>query len=161
MSITISSLDKWADEPLRCYSLNLGVITGSGGGVQCQHSGGELFLKYQDESPQKTFLYEYMENHKTTILCNAGVYGDMMCLLDFMDNTDNIYPWSTFYESEWFLNGMLTSISIILPETIYEFTKREREFVKKTDLCSYEKEVDLNEWEITLARKIGKMPLLK
>ena len=49
-------------------------------------------------------------------------------LLDFMDDpdNDNPYPYTSFYEDEDSLGGVMTGIGIVLPERIYDAAEQVR-----------------------------------
>ena len=65
-------------------------------------------------------LYDWAANHKTMICLNGGYLSSMRDILLHLNHTDNTYPWSTFYESDEAMGGMLTNIAMILPDHIYD-----------------------------------------
>jgi len=91
-------------------------------GIQAAHVVGELFVRYNANSPeyQKVeMLYEWAENHKTMILLNGGYSATIRSLFQFLDSEDNPYPFAPFHEGQDALDGALTDVGIILPEKIY------------------------------------------
>ena len=105
---------------MRCYHLSNMYLSSIQAGIQSSHAQMELFVKYQEDDDQKAQLYDWAKNHKTMIVLNGGYLSTMQEALKFLDNSSNPYPWSTFYESEEAMGGMLTNIAIVLPEKIYE-----------------------------------------
>ena len=105
-------------------------------GIQTLHSTVELFNKYSGpsevaEGKLKSFeemLYDWSQNHKTCISLNGGTSPDLKDLkIFFAGNIDNPYPWAEFYEDES-LGYLMTAISIVLPEKIYETASLMREY---------------------------------
>jgi hypothetical protein len=75
-------------------------------------------------------LYEWVENHKTTILLNGGMQAQLIEITNLLSEEENPYPWEFFTESEEALNGAVTNVSIILPEKIYMYGKWVKEYLK-------------------------------
>jgi hypothetical protein len=96
-------------------------------GIQTLHSTVELFNKYvpnpsnNDAVTSDTYdiLFDWSLNHKTCISLNAGTSPDLEQLADFFEDSRNLYPWASFNEDES-LGNLMTAISIVLPEKIYE-----------------------------------------
>lgn len=106
---------------MRCYHLCNMYLSPIQQGIQAAHAQMELFVKYNLHCEEGEQLYDWAENHKTMICLNGGFLSHMEDLKDFLDTINtNTYPWSTFYEAEESLGGMLTNIAIVLPERIYE-----------------------------------------
>ena len=124
-------------------------------GIQAAHAQMEIFVKYPlidlngiiangdrpgakliREASKADFLYSWAVYYKTMICLNAGMDIDLKGILELMNDEDNPYPWSCFYEAEEAMNGMLTNIAIVLPERIYETAsnvrKREWSIVNNT-----------------------------
>jgi hypothetical protein len=102
-------------------------------GIQTLHSTVELFNKYvpnpsnDDAVKSDTYdiLFDWSLNHKTCISLNAGTSPDLEQLSDFFKDLRNQYPWASFHEDES-LGKLMTAISIILPEKIYEAASKSR-----------------------------------
>jgi hypothetical protein len=115
------------------------MISSMAKGIQTLHSTVEMFTKYEKidiseyelitgrepsddlimEADKANILYNWAKNHKTCIHLNGGTSPDLQELRDFLDDTTNPYPWAEFYEDES-LGNLMTAISIVLPEKIYE-----------------------------------------
>jgi hypothetical protein len=100
-------------------------------GVQSQHADRELTNKYVysesygSDDPTYLFLKDWSLHHKTSIYLNGGFHQNMTSLLEFLSSTPLVangvtLPWAAFHEDAATLNGLLTSIAIILPESIYD-----------------------------------------
>ena len=62
---------------------------------------------------------EWANNHKTMIFLNGGNQNQLLDLEHIISNEYDQYPFASFNEDIASLNGCLTCIGIILPETVY------------------------------------------
>lgn len=99
--------------------------------IQGAHAAVELFNKYiphpyndnmVDDIPQINQLWDWSNNHKTMICLNGGMNSDLISTKEFFEDENNPYPWSTFYESEEAMGGILSNVCIVLPEKVYEMS---------------------------------------
>lgn len=111
---------------MRCYNINCMYLIGIHAGIQSGHAQKEVSLKYlvkkaHEQGPQAVdYLTDYLENHKTVVVLNGGMYGDLLKVEKLLGKPGNTsFAWAAFRESEYALNGLLTNIAIILPEYIY------------------------------------------
>jgi len=110
------------DMEKRCYTFSHFMLSPMAKGIQTLHSTVEMFNKYgldERHSIEKKILYDWSVNHKTVISLNAGVSGDLDDILYFLQSNENVYPWAEFKEDEYSLKGVMTAISIVLTEKIY------------------------------------------
>lgn len=108
------------EQELRAYFFQNMYLQGIHAGIQSQHTTAEMFVKYLPfEHKGLDTLYAWANNHKTTIVLNGGMQGDLEEAIKVFDTEDNPYPWAFFKESEYALGGALTNVGIILPEKIY------------------------------------------
>jgi hypothetical protein len=91
-------------------------------GIQTAHILGDLCIKKLPMNQTK-MLYDYLENHKTIIVCNGGNSASIWELCQFFKNERNPYPFSYFCEDGDSLGGALTGVGIVLPEEIYGAVK--------------------------------------
>lgn len=122
---------------MRCYHFGNFYLSSIQQGIQAAHAQMELFVKYREtnlynlDDYQPTAeefeyqdkvddLYDWAINHKTMVCLNGGAYQDLLNIKELMEDTQNPYPWSTFYEDEYSLGAILTNIAIVLPEKIYD-----------------------------------------
>jgi hypothetical protein len=109
-------------EELRCYTFTLYQLSSIQQGIQAGHAAVELMTKY----PQNPAIFslnnvqEWAHYWKTMVLLNGGDLSELRELLLFFSMTSNPYMWAPFYESEESLDGIPTSIAIILPERIFK-----------------------------------------
>jgi len=117
----------------RLYTFPHFMLSPLAKGIQSTHSTVELFNKYvphkgnnyevksNDDSEKDTFevLFDWSINHKTEIMLNPGTSQGLEELEYLMQVPENFYPWAAFYEDEESLKGIMTSISIVLTEKIY------------------------------------------
>lgn len=111
---------------MRCYHFGNYYMSSIQQGIQAAHCQMELFVKYEKNlvpnytSVQKQFLYNWAENHKTMVCLNGGNLQGLKNIETLLQREENKFPWSTFYEDEESLGGILTNVAIILPESIYD-----------------------------------------
>ena len=83
-----------------------------------------MALKYKaGKSNLSSIWLEWAKNHKTMICLSGGMDTNLKEILsefEAQDNGEHSYPWSTFFEAEEAMDGMLTNIAVVLPERIYE-----------------------------------------
>jgi len=123
---------------MRCYHFGNMYMSSIQQGIQAAHAQMELFNKYvpqtdEDSIPEEIFtqLFDWSKNHKTMICLNGGYLETMQELYDFMNVSQNPYPFSNFHEAKETMNGMLTNVAIVLPEKIYEVAK----LIRSNILC--------------------------
>jgi len=113
-------------QELRCYHLGNFYLSSIQQGIQAAHAQTNLLLKYcspaatdgtSDRSAAK-MVWDWAE-HPTMICLNGGAHASLLAHKMFMENEDNPYPWSVFYEDEVSLAGMLTNVAIVVPEKIW------------------------------------------
>jgi len=117
----------------RLYTFPHFMLSPLAKGIQTTHSTVEMFNKYvphkennyevriQDDLEKDPFeiLFDWSNNHKTEIMLNPGVSGNLEDLKYVLEDPENFYPWAVFYEDEYSLKGIMTAISIVLTEKIY------------------------------------------
>ena len=117
----------------RLYAFSHFMLSPMAKGIQTLHSTVELFNKYvpnpsnddyvsviEEESEDAySILWDWSLNHKTVISLNGGISEDLDNLHYLLEDIENFYPWAPFYEDKQSLKGLMTSISLVLPEKIY------------------------------------------
>ena len=143
-------------ENLRAYFFQNMYLQGIQAGIQTQHTTTEMFVKYiirggSCYTKKEAIFDDWVCDHKTTIVLNGGMSGDLLELEKLLSSEDNPYPWSSFRESEYALNGALTNVGIILPEKVYSYYKLSEEI---------QEEVCLSEWEMELVAVLSSKRLM-
>jgi len=134
-------------ENLRAYFFQNMYLQGIQAGIQTQHTTTEMFVKYNYPTAKLAFgvqlitLMDWASLHKTTIVLNGGMSGDLLELEQLLSSEDNPYPWSSFRESEYALNGALTSVGIVLPEKVYGYYKLSEGEQGQVWLSNWEREL--------------------
>ena len=113
-------------EELRLYSFTNFYLSSIQQGIQTGHAAVELFMRYD---PRETFtieavqttemLYDWAENWKTFICLNGGDSAGVQDMSDFLNDPRNPYPWAPFNESDPALDGVMTTVAVVLPERIF------------------------------------------
>ena len=115
---------------MRCYHFGNMYLSSIQQGIQSAHGQMELFNKYvpqtdEDAVPDELFtqLFDWSQNHKTMICLNAGDLYSMNEVYNFVNNSNNPYPYAKFNESADAMDGLMTNIAMVLPPKIYEVSK--------------------------------------
>jgi hypothetical protein len=96
-------------------------------GIQSGHAAMELVNKYYDnQNPTYVVdehnwevVLDWIQNDKTIVCLNGGNSESMFEWETFLNTYENPFPWVAFHEDESSMEGILTSIALILPERIY------------------------------------------
>lgn len=109
------------DTPLRTYVLLHTYFKSLLNGVQGGHACVELSVKYDKATLGAAMYKQWAKIDKTLIFLDGGVsmhLHAMLVQLNTLDNSGSLLPWASFVEDEATLEGMLTAVAIILPESI-------------------------------------------
>jgi hypothetical protein len=87
-------------------------------GIQPAHCIVEIIAKYSSEQAKSDMTYDWARHHKTMIVLNGGESTQLLNIREFMDSSNNPYPWD-FFEEDSSMDSMITCVGIILPERIY------------------------------------------
>lgn len=116
-------------EPMRRYFFTNMYMGGIHTGIQSGHAAEEMwanvvrsFLTSPTEYAEMKlkYLLDFAENHKTWIILNGGDHYKLSEFYQFLINARNPYTFSSFQEPG--LNGAITSVSVILPERMWDET---------------------------------------
>lgn len=148
----------------RCYIFPHFMLSNIAKGIQSSHAIVNMFNKYvphrgnnykvssKDDIEKDPFemLFDWSFNYKTEIMLNPGVSGDLEELLFLLQDEENFYPWAEFYEDEYSLKGIMTAISIVIPEKIYNTASyiRTKNFVFDIDNFGLVKCLDTSKTDI-------------
>lgn len=107
---------------MRFYAMGNYYLSSIQQGIQAAHALGEMFNQYSyGDSPVGRTLRDWAANHKTMVLLNGGNSADLSDLWTLLsDERNTLYPVSKFSEDEQSLDGALTCVAILLPESMYE-----------------------------------------
>ena len=118
------------NEETRCYTFTHFMLSSIQQGIQSGHAATELSDKYMlAEGWQNGYAEElanWISNHKTIICLNGGNSKGLHDLYAFLNLDTNPFPFVKFHEDEDSMEGILTSIAMILPARIFEGAARMR-----------------------------------
>ena len=139
---------------MRFYSFTNWMLRPIQQGIQPGHAAVELLLKYSSFSSdvRAHMVWDWAQNHKTFMCMNGGNSDGLRDLLKFFDDPRNPYPYATFHEDAQSLDGIMTCISIVLPEEIYEAAAIERA-VAPHSLFKFSEEDD--SWVLNVPTAVG------
>ena len=109
---------------MRLYSFQCFYFAGIHAGIQTAHSVAEIAVKYQNpkSDTDKVAAHNFhlwAQDHKTIIVKNGGMAGDLRNLIELLELEDNPHPWAYFKESEYAADGCLTNVSLVVPTNIW------------------------------------------
>ncbi len=153
---------------MKAYFLGNSILSDKQHGIQATHAMAGMFMKYPWEVDGSDELFEWAADHKTIIMLNGGTSERLHNLRDFLNEENNPYPHSEFYESDGFADGLITSVCIILPEKIYEGARKMRETSSSylaqnrlvLTLDGKKQEVLYTSWEVKLMERFNSFRLL-
>lgn len=122
------------DTPLRTYVLLHTYFKSLLNGVQGGHACVEMSVKYDPGTPESLVYRQWARVDKTLLYLDGGVSLHMHAILGQLQSLDeNAHlPWAHFVEDEATLEGMLTAVAVILPESIVKADPLEWEEAKVT-----------------------------
>lgn len=95
-------------------------------GIQSAHVVAELFNKYMTKqyygTKQCDTLIEWSTQHKTMYVMGGGGASNLQSIYDKL-SVNHPYPIALFHEGMDELNGALTCVGIVLPETVYGYNQ--------------------------------------
>lgn len=127
---------------MRCYYLNNFYLGNIHAGIQSSHAQQKLARKYLSrfkdlsghQNPKETVenYEDWLENHETSIVLNAGWHSDLNNIIDFLaSNRDHTYAWASFNEEKDAINEATTNVAIILPYHMYAYSQAISSFISK------------------------------
>lgn len=111
------------NEITRCYTFTNFMLSPIQQGIQSGHAAMELVNKYcyhGTRSREYEQVMEWVKYHKTIVCLNGGNYDGVCEWEKLFEDPRNTFPFASFREDLQSLDGMLTSVAILLPERIYD-----------------------------------------
>lgn len=107
----------------RLYSITNMYTSGIHAGIQTAHLVHELFItKYFFDTEELDVLNQWANFDKTIIVLNGGYQSNLERIRNeyiITECFENRLPWAEFRESQEALNGALTAVGFVVPESIY------------------------------------------
>lgn len=105
-------------------------------GIQTMHAALDMAVKYRELNSNigavlmpVDYFWQWAEEEKTVVLLNGGNHEDLRnfkAKLGAREATGEMrYPWGYFYEDKASMNGMLTCVAIILPDSLTKYRRAE------------------------------------
>ena len=106
----------------------LGIQTGIQAGHAAEETWANAVERYlasesEQDRDRLEHLLKFAREHKTWVILNGGDHNALVDLYEFFCHIDNPYEFAKFHEPG--LNNALTSISILLPEKMYDLKAQE------------------------------------
>jgi hypothetical protein len=117
---------------LRLYSFVNFYLSSIQQGIQTGHAAVDLVRKYTaNGNPLRRDITSYHEHlveqwadaHKTFIILNGGDSVGIANATSLIAR-NGVFPWAIFKESDISLSGIQTCVAVVLPEYIFNATKR-------------------------------------
>lgn len=115
----------------RAYFFNNMYLQGIHAGIQSAHTIAEMMVAF----PDHPLLKQWATIDKTIIVLNAGYSSVLEEFITLLMGSD--WPFAYFNESQEALNGALTNVGVILPESIYNFNSEIRKIQETTIHSSF------------------------
>ncbi len=148
------------EQELRAYFFQIMYLQGIHAGIQTQHTTAEMFVKYLPfEHKCSDMLYDWANNHKTTIILNGGYAANLELLEALLSDPQNPYPWAAFCESQEALRNCITNVGIILPEKIFNYNKNIEGWLEQGGKWS-DYPIKLSPFELQLATEVSQCRLM-
>jgi hypothetical protein len=94
-------------------------------GLQTAHVVGEIALCSSVRSQEKKVFNQWSEQDKTIIVLNGGNSASLQAFERFLRTSGCEWPWAAFHEDEQSLNGAITAVGVIVPESVYKNTSED------------------------------------
>jgi len=111
----------------RVYTFTHFMLSSIQQGIQSGHAATALVDKYYDaeatyKQDEEAFdkILTWIREDKTIVCLNGGNSESMFEWYRFFNTHLNPFPWVKFHEDESSMEGILTSIAILLPDRIYD-----------------------------------------
>jgi hypothetical protein len=107
---------------MRLYTFTHFMLSSIQQGIQSGHVSQTLFLKYQHKSTKQfKALYEWAPS-PTIIALNGGNSFHLKEILTSLENSATFLklPYAEFFEDQESMQGVRTSVGVIIPARIYE-----------------------------------------
>jgi hypothetical protein len=93
-------------------------------GIQTAHCVSNLSVRYKHNTKQHAAYYEWASGSPTIIICQGINVATLISLRDTLAPlADKLeLPFTSFNEDEESLGGVITSVAVLVPETLYDCT---------------------------------------
>lgn len=107
----------------RCYVIVHSILSPIQKGIQGAHAMQELAVKYRDYKGDKNIerlYWEWAKNHKTVVFIEGGFSSGIDSWFSTIFHHPFKLPRASFKEDGETLKGLMTSIAIVVPDSLYE-----------------------------------------
>lgn len=118
----------------RLYSLTNMYLSSLQKGLQTAHLVSDLALAAQMDSEVDRVFNAWASEDRTIIILNGGNSASLERWEQFLREYCQRWPWAAFREDQQSLNGAITAVGVIVPESVYLNTSTE-----PTDIVLYDK----------------------
>lgn len=146
---------------LRAYFFQNFYLQGIHAGIQTAHTIAEMGYEYLPALGCGVYgggcgiFADWAKDHKTVIVLNGGMQSDLEKIYEHLSKQD-FYPYGKFHEEQAALNGALTNVGIVLPDTVFNY----KQFVKQKEEDGIGYVPKLTEWELEMAEILSKCKLM-
>lgn len=90
-------------------------------GIQAAHVVTQMFSRYQEASEEHELLHAWGRHGVTKVLLEGGPQANLEIIFQIMQHCASFLrlPCGAFFESQAALNGALTSVGVVVPESVY------------------------------------------
>jgi hypothetical protein len=91
-------------------------------GLQTAHVVSDLAMASVMDSKIRGAFMQWACTDKTIIVLNGGNSASLEAFEKFLGDTGCQWPWAAFREDEQSLNGAITAVGVVVPESVYQNT---------------------------------------
>lgn len=103
----------------RLYCLTNMYLSSLQKGLQTAHVVSDLAVSAQMDSEVNEVFTAWASNDRTIIILNGGNSASLERWEQFLRTFCSRWPWAAFREDEQSLNGAITAVGVIVPESVY------------------------------------------
>lgn len=103
----------------RLYSLTNMYLSSLQKGLQTAHLVADLSLDSHMDSQVNKIFTEWAVRDRTIIILNGGNSLNLERWEQFLKDFNRRWPWVAFREDQQSLNGAITTVGLIIPDSVY------------------------------------------
>lgn len=104
----------------RLYCLTNSYLSSLQKGLQTAHVVSEIYSCATELPHEKKVFDQWADQDRTIIILNGGNCASLEDFRGFLIYSNCRWPWAAFYEDKQSLNGAITAVGVIVPESVYQ-----------------------------------------
>ena len=104
----------------RLYCLTNSYLSSLQKGLQTAHVVSEIYSCATELPDEKKIFNQWVEQDRTIIILDGGNCASLEAFEHFLTTSECDWPWASFREDDQSLNGAITAVGVIVPESVYQ-----------------------------------------